>query len=79
MPTDGRHEEAIGVIRQILGKNLEPGDSDVVKMKHEIDEAVRLEGADGPWRFSEIFKNGRFKIRRRFILVIGMSPILSPL
>ena len=69
---DGRHGEAIDVIRQILGKDLQPDDSSVVKMKHEIDEAVRLEEADGPWRFSEVFKNGPFKIRRRFLLVIGV-------
>lgn len=55
-----------------MGKGLSHGDSAVRKMKHEIDEALRFEEADGPWKISETLKNGPFKIRRRFILVIGL-------
>lgn len=46
-------------------------DDSVVQQKREIDEAIRLEEADGPWKWTEIFKNGPLKIRRRFLLVIG--------
>lgn len=66
-----RHEEALDVIKQLHGKDKTHQDPEVLKQKHEIDEVVRLEGADGPWKFSEIFQSGPFKVRRRFLLVIG--------
>lgn len=40
-------------------------------MKTAINEAITLEQADGPWKFSECFKSGPLKIRRRFLLAIG--------
>jgi hypothetical protein len=42
-----------------------------VELKKNIDDAIALETADGPWKFSECFRDGPLKIRRRYILVIG--------
>lgn len=50
---------------------MDPHNASVVQQKREIDDAIALEEADGPWKWTEIFKNGPFKIRRRFLLVIG--------
>ena len=68
---DGRHEEAVDVLAQLHGKNIPFIDRNVVGLKREIDEALALENADGPWKLSEVFKNGPLKIRRRYIMVIG--------
>ncbi|CAH0033265.1 unnamed protein product [Clonostachys rhizophaga] len=69
----GRHDEAIDIITQISGKGLSHQDPIVVGMKSSIDEAITLEQADGRWRFSECFKSGPMKIRRRFLLAIGLQ------
>ena len=71
--TDGKHEEAIDILAQLKGKGIQPSDPAVVKQKKSIDNALALEEADGPWKFTEIFKNGPLKIRRRFILAIWLQ------
>lgn len=43
----------------------------VRKHKRAIDAALALENAEGPWKFTEVFKNGPLKIRRRYLLAIG--------
>lgn len=70
----GRHDEANQILAQITGKNLSIDDPAVKSLKRDIDEAIALEVADGPWKFSECFKSGPLKIRRRFILAICMLP-----
>jgi hypothetical protein len=67
----GRHEEATHILAQISGKNLPTDDPAVVSLKKDIDDAIALELADGPWEFTECFKNGPLKVRRRFLLAIG--------
>lgn len=62
------------MIAQLHGKEFDHHHPVVLKQKKDIDDALMLEEADGPWRIQEIFKNGPLKIRRRFILVIGRSP-----
>jgi hypothetical protein len=69
---DGKHAEATNILAKLSGKGISRSDPKVVRQKIAIDEALALENADGPWRITEIFKNGPLKIRRRFILAIGM-------
>lgn len=69
--TDGRDGEAIDVLAQLHGKNVPRDDPMVLKQKRAIDAALALENAEGPWRITEIFKNGPLKIRRRYILAIA--------
>lgn len=77
-PQGGRHEEAIEVITQITGKGLSIRDPAVVELKKQIDDAIAIETADGPWKISECFKDGPLKIRRRYILVIGELMLFWP-
>lgn len=66
----GRHAESSHVLAQLMGVNL-TSDSRIVKdQKNIIDEAIRLETAEGKWKFKEMFQNGPLKIRRRFILAM---------
>lgn len=67
----GKHEEAVDILAQLHGKGVHASDPAVVKQKRAIDNALALENAEGPWRISEIFKNGPLKIRRRYVLAIG--------
>lgn len=73
----GRHAEATHILAQISGKNLPTDDPAVVSLKKDIDDAITLELADGPWKFTECFKSGPLKVRRRFLLAIGTSPALA--
>jgi hypothetical protein len=41
--------------------------------KAEIDKALQLEQAAGPWSIMECFINGPLKIRRRYMLAIGVQ------
>ncbi|KAH6986655.1 general substrate transporter [Ilyonectria destructans] len=68
-----RHGEAIDVIRQLVENDVDHDHPSVIQQKREIDEAIRIEEADGPFRWTEMFKNGPLKIRRRFLLVIGLQ------
>ncbi|KAL9013791.1 MAG: hypothetical protein Q9173_001535 [Seirophora scorigena] len=70
---DGKHEQAIDILARLKGKGIQPSDSAVIRQKKSIDNALALEEADRPWRFSEIFKNGSLKIRRRLILAIWLQ------
>jgi hypothetical protein len=74
----GRHAEANQILAQITGKNLSIDDPAVTSLKRDIDEAIALEVADGPWKFTECFKSGPLKIRRRFILAICMFYRIVP-
>ncbi|KAJ9496361.1 hypothetical protein H2202_008024 [Exophiala xenobiotica] len=74
----GRHEEAIHVLAQLTGKDVKLDDASVIKQKKNIDDAIALERADGVWKFSECFRNGPLKIRRRFIFVICRYPTGYP-
>jgi hypothetical protein len=68
----GRHAEATHILAQISGKNLSIDNPAVTLLKKNIDDAIALELADGPWKFIECFKSGPLKVRRRFLLAIGM-------
>ncbi|KAI1629076.1 hypothetical protein EDD37DRAFT_36276 [Exophiala viscosa] len=69
----GRHEEAIDILAQLQGKNVPCDAPTVIEQKRLIDEALALENEGGPWKFSEVFTNGPLKIRRRYIMVIGIQ------
>lgn len=68
------------MIKQLVDNEVAHDDPSVIQQKREIDEAIRLEETDGPFRWTEMFKNGPLKIRRRFLLVIGRidSPRIFP-
>jgi hypothetical protein len=68
----GRHAEATHILAQISGENMPIDDPTVVSLKKDIDDAIALELADGSWKFTECFKSGPLKVRRRFLLAIGM-------
>lgn len=67
-----KHAEARDVLVQIIGKGLTHNDPAVRALKKDIDDVILLENADGPWKFSECFRNGPLKIRHRYLLTIGM-------
>lgn len=69
----GRHEEAIDILAQLQGKDIPCDAPTVLEQKRLIDEALALENEGGPWKFSEVFQNGPLKIRRRYIMVIGIQ------
>lgn len=69
----GRHHEAIDVLAQIKGRNMPMSNPDVLLLKQTIDDAIALEAKDGPFRFAEVFTSGPLKIRRRFLLAIGLQ------
>lgn len=71
--SDGRHSEALDVLAQLKGTNTPLWDLSVQATKGGIDEALRLEQAGGPWSIRECFSNGPLKIRRRYILAIGVQ------
>jgi hypothetical protein len=60
-------------LAQLHGKDISCSDPNVLGQKRDIDETIALESADGPWRFIEVFRNGPLKIRRRYLLVIGIQ------
>ncbi|KAJ4203439.1 hypothetical protein NW759_015189 [Fusarium solani] len=67
------HGEAIDVIKQLVDNEVAHDDPSVIQQKREIDQAIRLEETDSPFKWTEMFKNGPLKIRRRFLLVIGLQ------
>ncbi|OQV09483.1 hypothetical protein CLAIMM_13601 [Cladophialophora immunda] len=69
----GRHEEAVDILAQLHGKNTPCDFPAVLEQKRLIDEALAIENEGGPWTITEIFQNGPLKIRRRYILVIGIQ------
>lgn len=75
---DGRHTEALDILAQLKGKDVPTNDPAVVAKKAEIDQVLSLEQADGPWSIKECFVSGPLKIRRRYLLAIGMLKF-SPL
>ncbi|KAL2005434.1 hypothetical protein VTN00DRAFT_2645 [Thermoascus crustaceus] len=50
-----RHDEAIDIIAQVRGKDIDCTDPAVLKQKKDIDDAVALEEADGPWKITEVY------------------------
>ncbi|KAM6516808.1 hypothetical protein FSOLCH5_007750 [Fusarium solani] len=69
------HGEAIDVIKQLVDNEVAHDDPSVIQQKREIDQAIRLEETDSPFKWTEMFKNGPLKIRRRFLLVIGSHQV----
>ncbi|KAI9751631.1 MAG: Ubiquitin-conjugating enzyme E2 H [Chaenotheca gracillima] len=67
----GRHGEALDILAQLQGKGVAHDEVTVLKKKRVIDISLALESKEGPWKFSEIFKSGPLKIRRRYLLAIG--------
>lgn len=65
------------MLAKLAGKGLTPSHPKVVQQKKAIDDTLALENADGPWKFTEIFKNEPLKIRRRFQLAIGQFPFTN--
>lgn len=70
---DGRHHQALDILAQLKGTNTPLSNPSVLATKAEIDEALRLEQAAGPWSIKECFINGPLKIRRRYIMAIGVQ------
>jgi len=76
--TDGRHQEAIDILAQLKGPNTPLDDPAVLSKKAEIDQVLSVEQADGPMRVKEYISSGPLKIRRRYLLAIGMPlPFLA--
>ncbi|OIW31918.1 putative Myo-inositol transporter 1 [Coniochaeta ligniaria NRRL 30616] len=69
----GRHQEAVDILAQLKGADVPLDDPAVQRLKAEIDEILALEQADGPWKLKECFVNGPLKIRRRYMLAIGVQ------
>ncbi|CAK7200341.1 hypothetical protein SEUCBS139899_003032 [Sporothrix eucalyptigena] len=69
----GRHQEAVDILAQLQGVNVPLDDPVVSQTKGAIDEALAMERAGGPWRLSEAFQSGPLKIRRRYMLAIGLQ------
>ncbi|KAL1845063.1 hypothetical protein VTK73DRAFT_1207 [Phialemonium thermophilum] len=69
----GRHFEALDVLAQLHGKDTPLDHPDVVRIKEDIDRVLALEHADGPWSIKECFVGGPLKIRRRYLLAIGVQ------
>lgn len=70
---DGRNNEALDILAQLKGTNTPLSDPSVQATKAEIDKALQLEHAAGPWSIKECFINGPLKIRRRYLLAIGVQ------
>ncbi|CAL5873626.1 uncharacterized protein PFLUO_LOCUS7907 [Penicillium psychrofluorescens] len=69
----GRNNEALDILAQLKGTNTPLSDPSVQATKAEIDKALQLEHAAGPWSIKECFINGPLKIRRRYLLAIGVQ------
>ena len=73
--TNGKHEEATDILTQLHGKGIQCSDLEVIKQKSPIDAALALENAEGPWKATELFKNGPLKIRRHYLLAVGAQAV----
>lgn len=73
MRKDDRHHEAVDILAQLKGVDVPVNDPLVQRKKAEIDEILRLEQENGPWKLKECFVNGPLKIRRRYMLAIGKT------
>lgn len=68
--TKNRKAEATQVLAAILDKDV--NDRIVIYEKDEIEKAVELEGAGGPFQFKELFGGGDIQNFRRLLLTIGI-------
>ncbi|KAF5009444.1 hypothetical protein FDECE_4326 [Fusarium decemcellulare] len=69
----GRHSEAIDILAQLSNKEGSLDDPTALKLKADIDSALALEEAGGPWHIREMFISGPLKIRRRYMLACGLQ------
>jgi Sugar (and other) transporter len=64
----GRHEEANNVIARLVGKDVALDDARVLELAKEINDAIELEHADGPFEYKELFAGGKLQNFRRMVL-----------
>jgi hypothetical protein len=69
----GHHQEAVDILAQLQCRGVGLDDPAVLQTKVAIDEALAIEQAGGPWRLSEAFQRRPLKIRRRYLLAIGLQ------
>ncbi|KAL6242282.1 hypothetical protein RBB50_010830 [Rhinocladiella similis] len=69
----GRHQEAVDILAQLKGRDTPLNDPAVLSKLADIDHILRLEHADGPWHIKECFRSGPLKIRRRYLLAVGVQ------
>ncbi|RAK93772.1 general substrate transporter [Aspergillus costaricaensis CBS 115574] len=69
----GRHDEALDILAQLSSRSDTIESPAARALKAEIDRALALEAADGPWRIREVFASGPLKIGRRYLLACGLQ------
>ncbi|CAM1500395.1 Fc.00g095570.m01.CDS01 [Cosmosporella sp. VM-42] len=69
----GRHQEAVDILAQLKGRDVPLDDPSVQQTKADFDNVLALEQFDGPWSIKECFASGPLKIRRRYMLAIGIQ------
>jgi hypothetical protein len=69
----GKHLEAKGVLAALEGKNVPLSDPRVLKLYDDIQQAITLESAGGPFKYKELFEGGQLQNMRRIILCFACA------
>jgi hypothetical protein len=69
----GRKEESKRVIARLTGKGVGIDDARVLKLYNDIEEAINLESAEGPFKYKELFQHGRLQNFRRMCLCAAVD------
>jgi hypothetical protein len=69
----GKKEEAKRVLSALEGKNVPLDHPRVLKLFDEIETAIALESAGGPFKYSELFTGGKLQNGRRIVLCFACA------
>lgn len=69
----GRHEEANNIIARLMGSGVSTEDPRVIELSSDINEAIAIESADGPFRFKELFQGGKLQNFRRMCICFAVD------
>lgn len=69
----GRHAEADTIIARLIGSGVSNEDPRVQELAREINIAIELESAGGPFQFKELFGGGKLQNFRRMCLCFAVD------
>ena len=68
-----RHEEANKIIARLIGKGVSTEDPRVQDLAQEINDAIALESAGGPFKMRECFSGGKLQNFRRLCICFAVD------
>ncbi|MCJ1302408.1 hypothetical protein MMC08_005211 [Hypocenomyce scalaris] len=69
----GKNEESRAVIARLQGKGVALDDPAVTLLHNEIQEAIAMESAGGPFKYKELFTGGKLQNLRRMLISLAVD------